>query len=100
MVRDEALRLAREIAWDHRTVRAYCRAQNVPASTVASRAYRAGVNLGAAVRAYRVRWTGDYALKRGVTLSRAAVDTGWSSYQSFYRALRSVRAWPEWELTA
>jgi len=90
MTHAEALILAREIATNHPNVRAYCRHYGFKPSTVLARAFRAGVNLGAAVRACRVQETEQYAALHRVSLGRAALDTSWSTPSSFYRARRSV----------
>jgi hypothetical protein len=94
MSRDEARRLAREIAIRGETIAAYCQRQGVPVATVTSRAYRAGVRLGVEVR----RWRVDQVLRfkaqhPGFSMSRCALEAGYCVLQHFNRARRSVARW-------
>ena len=97
---EDALRLAREIADAGGGIKAHCAARGWVYSTTVSQCARAGVNLGAAIRAYRVRATLAHQAARASTISAAALAMGWTSVTTFCRARRMVRDWPEWALTS
>ena len=94
MSRDEAVQLARDIALRGETIRAYCQRQGVLASTVTSRAYRAGVRLGVEVRRCRVervlRWK---AQSPEIPISRLALEAGFCVASHFTRARRRLARW-------
>jgi len=94
MSRDEAIQLARDIALRGDTIRAYCQRQEVPASTVTSRAYRAGVRLGVEVRRWRVARVEALKLAHPTRpVSQLALEVGFSAAQHYYRARRSLARW-------
>lgn len=99
MTREEALAHAHVMAATSATMNEYAARLGVNRSTLVSRCFRAGVRLGAAARAYRVRLIYARVDRERITVSRAACDAGFSSTTAFFRARRTVRAWPEWAMT-
>jgi len=94
MSRDEAVQLARDIALRGETIRAYCQRRGLVASTVHSRAYRAGVRLGVEVRRCRVeRVLGWKAQHPEIPISRLALKAGYCISSHFTRARRRLARW-------
>jgi AraC-like DNA-binding protein len=93
MSRDEAVQLAREIALRGETIRAYCQRQGVSASTVTSRAYRAGVRLGVEIRRWRVEQVLRLKAQHPeLPISRCALEAGYV-LSHFNRARRRLARW-------
>lgn len=96
MSRAEALALADELAQRGESIVAYCRRVGLEPSTVTTRAYRAGVRLGVAVRRRRVELTEERRRQAAPgQKTRASYDCGWSSHTAFLRARRAVLKWDE-----
>jgi AraC-like DNA-binding protein len=94
MSRDEAVQLARDIALRGETIRVYAQRQGVSASTVTSRAYRAGVRLGVEIRRWRVELVLRLkAQDPAIPISRLALEAGYCVPSHFTRARRRLARW-------